>query len=45
MNKYEIFLSFTKKDMFTLLGIYLVIYGVFNIASLFLKDIFFVIFK
>lgn len=45
MSKYEVLLSFTKKDVFVFLGVYLAVYGVLNIFTLFLKDIFFILFK
>jgi hypothetical protein len=45
MDKYEISFSFSKKGAFVFLIMYLFFYGVFNFVSLFLKDIFTLMFK
>lgn len=45
MEKYQIAFSFSKKDAFVFVLMYLAFYGVFNFVSLFLKDIFTLIFK
>ncbi|SIT90942.1 hypothetical protein SAMN05428946_2551 [Edaphobacillus lindanitolerans] len=45
MSKYEISLSFTKKDAVIFGGLFFLFYGAFNIASLFLKDVLTLVFK
>lgn len=45
MNRYEELLSFTKRYIFIFLGFYLLFYGILNFVSLFLKDVFYLLFK
>jgi len=45
MNKYGELLSIPKRYIFIFLGFYLLFYGLLNFVSLFLKDVFYLLFK